>query len=245
MMTNLRVLNQNHITYFAELYHWRQTYPHTGPWGIYLCANVFNTQTKEPEMIKRISVIMGNHPNYFPGWDIGSDTRMFKEDASSHCIGPWMADSIDEGSVGGNAFFNLYDGTSLEIKNLRIDIPSDDFSIGPIPIITIPFFYKIADKESTSSTESLIENDKSTDWYKCSCIDDYNKVIVDYIKNPHLGDALKCEAQCCVITTCYYWNFETDNLGTTGRCIDKTLNTDLPIDNPMGDLLNNNDCNEL
>ena len=64
---NVKTLKHNGDVYSANLYHWRQTYPHRGEWGFYLCASVFNESTKAPKVIKRVSVIMGNHPNYFPG----------------------------------------------------------------------------------------------------------------------------------------------------------------------------------
>ena len=132
-------IKKDGIVYAAQLYHWQQTYPFVGELGFYLSANVFDEVTRKPVNIKRISTIMGNHPNYFPGWQIGNDTRMFSENSSSHCIGPWYVGVISENSVGGDAFFDLNDGTRLEIKGLRLEKPKPDWNIGPIPIISIPF----------------------------------------------------------------------------------------------------------
>lgn len=138
-MPNKKTIERDGTIYFAELYHWRQTYPNVGPWGIYLRAYAFNKDTKEPVKIKRVSVMMGNHPNYFPGWDFGNDSRMFRENSSSHNIGPWYSHLISSDYIGGNAFFDLTDGTRLEIKDISLKKPNNDFSVGPIDIITISF----------------------------------------------------------------------------------------------------------
>ncbi|MBF0206934.1 MAG: hypothetical protein HQK53_08570 [Oligoflexia bacterium] len=124
------------VVYSAHMYHWRQEYPSVGQWGFYICANVFDTK-RNPVNVKRVSVIMGNHPNYFPGWMIDSDTRMFSENAHSHCIGPWNVGQISEDSVGGEAIFDLYNGERIKIRDLRLNKPSADWSTGPIPISDI------------------------------------------------------------------------------------------------------------
>ncbi|MBF0206935.1 MAG: hypothetical protein HQK53_08575 [Oligoflexia bacterium] len=92
---------------------------YSGAYEFHLCASASDTKG-DPVDIKRISVIMGNHPNYFPGWMISTDTRMFRENAHEHCIGPWYLDAIGEDSVGGDAYFDLNNGERVEIRGLRL-----------------------------------------------------------------------------------------------------------------------------
>lgn len=131
-MEHRKTIERNGIIYSAELYHWRQEYPHVGQWGFYIHANVFDAVTKAPVKIKKITTLMGNHPNYF--W-----SGMTGENCSSHSAGPWYVGVIDEDSMGGQAHFDLEDGTRLSINDLRLAKPRADWSIGPIPIGNIPF----------------------------------------------------------------------------------------------------------
>lgn len=106
---------------------------HSFSFNIAACA--YDKKTKEPVKVKRITLNMGNHPNYFHG---GSEDNplLYREDVSVFDIGPWYWRYVHEDYMSGGAKFHLYDGTVVELPGLRIR-KNRSYTIGFD--ITIPF----------------------------------------------------------------------------------------------------------
>lgn len=99
---------------------------------------VYDANTNQPVNVNRIALIMGVGGNYHPGWDIENDARMSCANCNHFALPAWNAGAIDQDEVGGDALFDLPDGSRQEIRGLRIKKPTPGFIIR-LPDITIPF----------------------------------------------------------------------------------------------------------
>jgi len=124
---------------YASLYHRGYVSRHVFyPTGFGLVARVHDVNTKQLIRIPQIALIMGVGNVYHPGWNLWEDERMNKKNIDSFNLEEWKFNSVDENTIGGDAYFVFPDGHRGDIRGLRISKSKTDY-VFKLPPIVIDF----------------------------------------------------------------------------------------------------------